>query len=278
MGRKRDVLPELLKLGSEHFAKGQFGDGALTEEKMIGFAGEGSFIHRLGPLYYWAYGHAHEKDAAVPLHPHRGFEIFTYLLSGALEHRDSLGNTVKLEAGDLQLMQTGSGLEHEELFVAVPASILQIWLDPNFRAEIEREPVFEKVVSTRFPLKTKSGRALVHSEVPRESYARCVLGLQSPVSLRTPHVEMQDVHLIAGDDWEGLVSPGEIWAGLVLKGQGTGEFGGQSLEFTSGEWLVFQPASGASWRVKALTELRIVWLSVPREPSYALFPKPRGAR
>jgi quercetin 2,3-dioxygenase len=50
-----------------------------------------------------------------PDHPHRGFETVTYLLEGQFEHRDSLGNHGKLEAGDVQWMTAGSGLVHSEM-------------------------------------------------------------------------------------------------------------------------------------------------------------------
>ncbi|HYX34144.1 MAG TPA: pirin family protein, partial [Oligoflexus sp.] len=91
-------------------ATGSFDRGAITEQKMIGFAGEGSLIHRVGPLYYWAWAKALHPSAVEP-HPHRGFEIMSYVLEGTIEHRDTLGHQSRIGAGGLQLMQTGSGME-----------------------------------------------------------------------------------------------------------------------------------------------------------------------
>lgn len=50
-----------------------------------------------------------------PWHPHRGIETITYVLSGSVEHKDSLGNTGELNAGDVQWMTAGSGIMHQEM-------------------------------------------------------------------------------------------------------------------------------------------------------------------
>ncbi|MDH3254205.1 MAG: pirin family protein [Acidobacteriota bacterium] len=53
--------------------------------------------------------------AGFPWHPHRGIETITYVLSGEVDHGDSLGNTGVLEAGDVQWMTAGSGIIHQEM-------------------------------------------------------------------------------------------------------------------------------------------------------------------
>lgn len=54
-------------------------------------------------------------ESGFPWHPHRGIETITYVLSGTVEHGDSLGNKGSLGAGDLQLMTAGSGILHQEM-------------------------------------------------------------------------------------------------------------------------------------------------------------------
>ena len=53
--------------------------------------------------------------AGFPWHPHRGIETITYVLAGSVEHGDSLGNTGKMTAGDVQWMTAGSGILHQEM-------------------------------------------------------------------------------------------------------------------------------------------------------------------
>ncbi len=73
--------------------------------------------------------------AGFPAHPHAEMEILTYVLSGAVEHRDSLGNGAVIHAGDLQRMTAGTGITHAEMNPSAtePLHLLQIWLHPDRR-------------------------------------------------------------------------------------------------------------------------------------------------
>jgi len=67
-------------------------------------------------------------------HPHREMEIITYVRSGAITHRDSLGNEGRTEAGDVQVMHAGRGIVHAEYNLEpVPTRLFQIWIYPTRR-------------------------------------------------------------------------------------------------------------------------------------------------
>jgi len=66
-------------------------------------------------------------------HPHDNMEIITIPLKGALAHKDSMGNTEVIRAGDVQVMSAGTGVRHSEFNASEtePVNLLQIWLFPN---------------------------------------------------------------------------------------------------------------------------------------------------
>ncbi|WP_407177071.1 pirin family protein [Bradyrhizobium sp. STM 3562] len=71
-------------------------------------------------------------NTGFPAHPHANMEIITYVREGAITHKDSLGNTGRTEAGDVQVMSAGSGIRHSEYNLEPNTTkIFQIWIEPT---------------------------------------------------------------------------------------------------------------------------------------------------
>jgi quercetin 2,3-dioxygenase len=92
--------------------------------------------------------------AGFGTHGHRDMEIISYVLSGELAHKDSMGNGSTLRPGDVQLMSAGSGVRHSEFNPSKTTAthFLQIWIQPNQR---DIEPGYEE---KRFAAAEKRGR------------------------------------------------------------------------------------------------------------------------
>ena len=75
-------------------------------------------------------------QSGFPPHPHRDMEIVTFVRSGAITHRDSLGNEGRTAAGDVQVMSAGTGITHAEMNLEDEATTLfQIWIIPDRQGE-----------------------------------------------------------------------------------------------------------------------------------------------
>ncbi len=76
-------------------------------------------------------------------HPHRDMEILTYVLSGTVEHQDSMGNKEQIQAGEFQIMSAGTGVRHSEYNANQdrPLHLYQIWIIPD---QVGLEPRYEQ--------------------------------------------------------------------------------------------------------------------------------------
>lgn len=94
-----------------------------------------------------------EPDQGFPKHGHRDMEIITYMISGELSHRDSMGNGETVRPNEVQRMTAGTGVLHSEYSSATDTThLLQIWILPE---EKNLQPGYEQ---KEFPHKEKQGR------------------------------------------------------------------------------------------------------------------------
>ena len=137
-------------------------------------------------------------------HGHRDMEIISYVLSGELAHKDSMGNVKGIPPGDVQRMSAGSGVQHSEFNHAEGAQthFLQIWIEPNVRGI---EPSYEQKTFTT-PEKSgvlrlvasptgDNGAVLIHADA--RMYSGLFDGEQKATLALDPHRKVY-VHLVRG--------------------------------------------------------------------------------
>lgn len=180
--------------------------------------------------------------AGFPTHPHRDREILTYVVEGALEHRDSMGNGSILTAGEFQLMSAGTGITHSECNPSANAGarFLQIWILPE---TLGLEPRYEQ-------------RPLPLSE-HRGSWLQ-VATADSTDDAMTIH---QNVHVYAGDFGPGstaslpVPSGGSAWLQIVdgsLKAHGVQLAAGDGLGISATHEVTVEVPTDATTDATAL--------------------------
>ncbi|MBS0222623.1 MAG: pirin family protein [Proteobacteria bacterium] len=91
-------------------------------------------------------------QSGFPPHPHRDMEIVTYVIKGAITHQDHLGNQGRTEAGQIQVMSAGQGIQHAEYNMEqAETELFQIWILPN------RQGVPARWETVQFPAQARDG-------------------------------------------------------------------------------------------------------------------------
>lgn len=105
-------------------------------------------------LLFDHFGSENQDDyiAGFPMHPHRGIETVTYMLAGAVKHRDSSGNSGIIKAGDVQWMTAGGGIMHEEMPQLEGGRLdgFQLWVNLPARLKMS-DPRYQEVDSESIP-------------------------------------------------------------------------------------------------------------------------------
>jgi redox-sensitive bicupin YhaK (pirin superfamily) len=165
-----------------------------------------------GPLYF----EPAKKRQGVGEHPHRGFETVTIAYQGAVDHRDSAGNSGTIFPGDVQWMTAASGVVHEEKHERAfgekggTFEMVQLWVNLPAKEKMS-PPRYQAIAKEQIP-SVKLGAA---------SYARVIAGelngTRGPAKTITP-VNVFDVRAKAGEHFDLALPAGQNAAVVLLKG------------------------------------------------------------
>ncbi|MCU4926098.1 pirin family protein [Halobacteria archaeon AArc-dxtr1] len=161
-----------------------------------------------------------EPSQGFDTHPHRGFEIVSYMLDGEMAHADSMGHESVAGPGDAMRITTGSGMTHSELPAGEGGcSGLQLWINLPREAK-SVEPSYQDASPADLPVTARDGATV-----------RTVVGDGSPIELHTP-VTYEDVDIDSSWRWE---VPAE-WNGFLFALSGSGAVDGRAIE--AGEYVL----------------------------------------
>jgi len=154
--------------------------------------------------------------AGFPWHPHRGIETVTYMLSGNVEHGDSLGNTGIIAAGDVQWMTAGGGIIHQEMPQKAEDHLrgLQLWVNLPAASKM-MAPRYQEVAAGAIP------EVSPHDGLRIKIIAGEVVGVRGPVEDVVVDPEYLDITLTPGADLEHPTPPGHTVFAYCIDGRGT---------------------------------------------------------
>ncbi len=171
----------------ERHIKGGFNDGEILENKPIQLSDDSSKLKPYSNIFYWAHAWS-EHGSTIGEHPHKVFEIMSFVLKGEIEHYDSKNRSwIKLKAGDVQIIRAGNGISHAEKLGA-GAHMFQIWLDPEIEKTIGTPATYDDYPASAFPVTKTNG-------LTETLYA----GYGAPMKMVTPGVTIKGISFEAGE-------------------------------------------------------------------------------
>lgn len=201
-------------------------------------------------VFLWA-ATRFRDDFEYALHRHEGLEILTLVLQGTMGHYDtSTGQWAYLNAGDAQMMRSGSGISHIERAVSGTRGF-QIQFDPGYAAALRQEPSYTDYPAASFGAHL-AGDALVSE----------LIGDGGPIEARTEGLSVRRVAVPSGSRAELALGPGRFTLAYLIDGEATIN----GAPATGDDVISLNGADSLTADTAAPTDLLVV--SLPASSSY----------
>lgn len=180
---------------------------------------------------------AEDYQAGFPMHPHRGIETVTYVLTGEVRHRDTLGHVGRLGAGDVQWMTAGGGIMHEEMPQVRPEGLdgFQLWVNLPARLKMT-QPRYQEIPSGQIPEVTRKGGARIRVIVGT------VDGTRGPVTGIAAEPTYLDVSMPPHSSLTHPIARGHTAFAYIFEGEATfpGDTGGAGERIAQTRLVVWE--------------------------------------
>ncbi|MCI0448839.1 MAG: pirin family protein [Chlorobi bacterium] len=165
---------------------GGFNDGEILENRPIVMSHNPAHLLPYSNLFYWAHAWS-DNGSTIGEHPHKAFEIMTFILKGTIEHYDTKNRKwIPLNAGDAQLIRAGSGISHSEKLNA-GSHVFQIWFDPDVRKTMSEPASYNDYSSNDFPVASVNGFTV-----------KTFVGPDAPVEMESPGIKAVEISFKEG--------------------------------------------------------------------------------
>ncbi|MBI5305724.1 MAG: pirin family protein [Chloroflexi bacterium] len=196
--------------------------------------------------------------AGFPMHPHRGIETVTYMLSGVVAHRDSIGNAGTIGAGDAQWMTAGRGILHEEMPQRAQDRLdgFQLWVNLPAKSKMI-PPRYQDISAASIPTVTRDAGIAIRV------IAGQVDGVRGPVTDIIADPTYLDVSVPAHATFTHAIESGHTVIAYVF--EGAGAFGASRETMGAPRLIVF--GDGDAIQVRA-EKSGVRFLLMSGKPSY----------
>jgi len=236
----------------ENQAFGSFAGGAILENKPIGFPQDGGAQKPYSNLFYWANAWS-DNGGLIGEHPHKMFEIISFVLEGEIQHYDSkLNGWLSLSKGDVQIIRSGSGITHAEKINA-GARIFQIWFDPNIKKTIEQPATYNDYKSDEIHRFEQDG-------ISYKNY----IGNGGPVKMDSEGVEINELFFSKGEHQLTLIE-NKIHSFYLLEGR----LNVNSETMDKESFMIIE--NEKELKLNTENDARLFWIATPQKLSHKTY-------
>ena len=233
---------------------GSFNNGEILEKKPIGFPQDGGISKPYSNIFYWAHAWTPNQKSTIGLHPHKGFEICSFILSGSINHYDTKQEKwISLKKNDVQVIRSRGGISHAEELLET-SEIFQIWFDPDISKSIRKEASYDDYSDNDF-ISEKSDAIIT----------KIIVGKGSKMKMDTKDIEIYEFIVTQNKTLKFPFKKGYIYSCFVIKGKL--KFNDDDL--TKGDFFKF--ISTDKFYITAISDLKLFVIKSPVKPKYKTY-------